>query len=136
VPPTPKPVRVESSQDAAGGDTPEAGTDLDERIRASHVLVSYRGALRAAPHILRSREEAFSRAQEALARASQGEPFEGLVKEYSDDLGSAAKGGSLGEFRRQDMVAEFAEAAFELEPGQLSEIVETPFGFHVILREE
>ena len=136
VPPTPKPVRVNEGVETASGPAELEAASSEERITARHILVSYRGALRAAPHIVRSREEAFTRAQEALNRATQGEPFEALVQEYSDDLGSAAQGGSLGEFSRQDMVAEFAEAAFALEPGQLSEIVETPFGFHVILREK
>jgi parvulin-like peptidyl-prolyl isomerase len=136
VPPTPKPVRVsEGSSEANEAQGPDLTTP-EEKITARHILVSYRGALRAAPHIVRSREEAFTRAQEALGRAGKGEPFDRLAEDYSADLGSAAKGGSLGEFSRQDMVAEFAEAAFSLEPGQLSEIVETPFGFHVILREE
>lgn len=136
VPPTPKPIRVNGTDEAAS-DEPGPNTEAPgERITARHILVSYRGALRAAPHIVRTREEAFTRAQEALSRATQGEPFEALVQEYSDDLGSAAQGGSLGEFSRQDMVAEFAEAAFALEPGQLSGIVETPFGFHIILREK
>lgn len=135
VPPTPKPVHLREGSEPASEAAPDVAT-AEERISARHILVSYRGALRAAPHIVRSREEAFTRAQEALQRASQGEPFEALAQEYSDDLGSASKGGSLGEFSRQDMVAEFAEAAFALEPGQLSEIVETPFGFHVILREK
>jgi parvulin-like peptidyl-prolyl isomerase len=133
VPPKPTPVSSEPAARPALSATPAAELE-QERISARHILVSYRGALRAAPNIVRSREEAFARAGEALKRAKQGEAFEALVQEYSDDLGSAARGGDLGEFSRQDMVAEFAETAFKLEPGQLSDIVETQFGFHVILR--
>jgi hypothetical protein len=135
VPALPKPISEPSQQAATGPSEPLAETN-EERIKASHLLISYRGALRAAPNIVRSREEAFTRAQEALRRAQEGESFEALVEEYSDDLGSAARGGDLGEFRRQDMVAEFSEAAFKLEPGQLSDMIESQFGFHVILRTE
>jgi hypothetical protein len=136
VPPTPKPVPVNENPSSTLEEPGPDPTTSEERITASHILVSYRGALRAAPHIVRSREEAFTRAQEALVRATRGEPFDALAQEYSDDLGSATKGGSLGAFTRQDMVAEFAEAAFALKPGALSDIVETPFGFHVILRQK
>ena len=131
VPPVPKPISQAPEEDPM---PVSSGTASEERIRAKHILVAYRGALRAAPSIVRSREEAYTRAQEALNRAEAGDPFETLVEEYSDDLGSAARGGDLGEFSRQDMVAEFSEAAFKLKPGELSDIVESQFGFHVILR--
>ncbi len=135
VPPAPKPVS-ESSETGSETDTsttPDAPKST-ERISARHILVSYRGALRAAPNVVRSREEAFARAEEALSRARAGEPFDKLVEEYSDDMGSAARGGDLGEFGRQDMVAEFSEAAFKLQPGEISDVVESQFGFHVIQR--
>ena len=132
VPPVPK-VVSDSPAPNPGPATP-ISEGSEERITASHLLIAYRGALRAAPSVIRSREEAFTRAQEALSRAQKGEPFATLVEEYSDDLGSAARAGDLGSFRRQDMVAEFSEAAFKLKPGELSGIVESQFGFHVILR--
>lgn len=132
VPPVPKPVSSEPEHSSPSKMISEPMRQ--ERISARHILVSYRGALRAAPSVLRSREEAFARATEALKRARDGEPFEALVEEYSDDLGSAARGGNLGEFGREDMVGEFSEAAFALKPGELSDVVETQFGFHVILR--
>ena len=133
VPPVPKPVSQAPEADPAPVATEHA---VEERIRAKHILVAYRGALRAAPSIVRSREEAYARAHEALNRAQNGDAFETLVEEYSDDLGSAARGGDLGEFGRQDMVAEFSDAAFKLKPGELSDVVESQFGFHVILRTE
>jgi len=132
VPPVPKAVSQDVEPTAPGSLISEPLRQ--ERISARHILVSYKGALRAAPSVLRSREEAFARASEVLKRAKAGDQFETLVEEYSDDLGSAARGGSLGEFGREDMVGEFSEAAFKLKPGELSDVVETQFGFHVILR--
>jgi parvulin-like peptidyl-prolyl isomerase len=110
------------------------GAADQERVSASHLLVSYKGALRAAPTISRTKEEAKKRAQEALAKAKKGEKFEKLVADYSDEPGAAARGGKLGTFPRQAMVKPFADAAFALKPGQLSDVVETDFGYHVILR--
>lgn len=135
VPPVPKAVST-GAEPASSPDSSAVEATPLEKIGAKHILVSYRGALRAAPSVLRSREEAYARAQEALSKAKAGEPFEKLVQTYSDDLGSASRGGDLGTFTRQDMVAEFSEAAFKLDPGELSDVIESQFGFHVILRTE
>ncbi len=65
------------------------------------------------------------------ARAVAGDDFAGLAKEYSEGP-SAASGGDLGYFGRQDMVPSFSDAAFDLEPGQVSDVVVTTYGYHVI----
>jgi parvulin-like peptidyl-prolyl isomerase len=104
-------------------------------IAASHILISYQGAMRAAPYVQRSKDEALKLAQDLRARALTGEDFTALAGEFSDDRGSAAQGGSLGKFRREQMVPEFSSAAFALEIGDVSEVVESPFGFHVIRRD-
>lgn len=107
-----------------------------QKIAARHVLVSFQGANRAAPYITRSREEAFALASELRDRALAGEDFGELAREHSDDRGSAQEGGDLGEFTRGQMVKAFSDAAFSLEPGGVSEVIESEFGFHVIQRTE
>ena len=69
---------------------------------------------------------------ELRERILKGEKFTMLAKLYSQDPGSASKGGELGFFGRGDMVSEFEAAAFALKPGEVSPIVETQFGFHIL----
>lgn len=69
---------------------------------------------------------------ELRERILKGEKFSMLAKLYSQDPGSAAKGGELGFFGRGQMVGEFEAAAFALKPGEVSPIIETQYGFHII----
>ena len=127
-PTTPVPLELESPPTQA-----QAGP---VSIGAAHFLISYKGAMRAAPYVERTKAEAAALAEELRKRVLAGDEFAAIAKEHSDDRGSAAQGGSLGNFRREQMVPEFSDAAFALEVGQVSTVVESPFGFHVILRSE
>lgn len=102
-----------------------------EEIKASHILIT---TLNDMGEPLSEEETAKkeSEAQDILARIKQGEDFEALAKEYSDDKASASNGGDLGYFAKGVMVPEFEEAAFKLEKGQVSDVVKSSFGYHII----
>jgi parvulin-like peptidyl-prolyl isomerase len=108
----------------------------EERVAASHVLIQYKGSMRAGPDVKRSKDEAKKLATEVMNKAKKGLDFAGLAKQYSDEPGAKDRAGSLGKFGKGQMVKPFADAAFALKPGQVSDIVETDFGFHVIKRTE
>ncbi len=100
-------------------------------IRASHILISYKGT--PGSSATRTKEEARRLAEEILKRVKAGESFEELARTYSD-CPTAEKGGDLGFFKRGRMVKPFEDAAFALKPDEVSGIVETKFGYHIIKR--
>ena len=138
VTPLPQPSAPAATAAAAPAPTPSAAPTPppEETIAASHVLVAYAGAMRASPAIKRTKEEAKKRAEGILVKARKGEDFAKLADASSDDPSAKMNHGSLGKFTRTQMVKPFADAAFALKPGEVSALVETPFGFHVIKRTE
>lgn len=125
----PKPTEPSAPRPAAAA--PQAAP---ERMAARHILVAYQGALGAQPAVRRSKEEAELRARELLVRLRAGEDFGHVAREASDDA-SGVRGGELGAFASGQMVAAFEAATAALEPGELSDLVESPFGYHIIQRE-
>jgi len=125
-----------SSSPSTASDAADGGhRTVPREIAARHILVMFRGSVRN-PGVTRTHEEARARAEEALRRARAGEDFATLVREFSDEPGAGARGGALGRFAHGAMTPGFERAAFALEVGEISGIVETEFGFHVIQRTE
>jgi parvulin-like peptidyl-prolyl isomerase len=102
-----------------------------DQINASHILLMYAGSERS--RATRSREEAQSQIADIAQQLDGGGDFAALARLHSD-CGSAEGGGDLGSFGRGQMVKAFEDAAFELNVGDTSGVVETPFGFHIIRR--
>lgn len=105
-----------------------------QEIAARHILVMHADSQARPDGVTRSREQALATARECLQKIRAGADFEAMVREYSDEPGAAERGGDLGVFTREVMVERFAKAAFSLRVGEVSEVVETPYGFHIIQR--
>ena len=106
--------------------------EVPDEIAASHILIAYKGAERS--DATRTKDEARKLADEVRGKAmSEGADFAALAEEYSDGP-SKTKGGDLGAFKKGKMAPAFEEAAFALDVDAISDVVETPFGFHIIKR--
>jgi parvulin-like peptidyl-prolyl isomerase len=134
--------RASAQEAKAHHDQPKAKTAIAEQqpgesATAAHILIRYAGAARTSADVTRSKEEAKKLAQEVAAKAKKpGADFAALADEYTEDPSGKGRGGKLGTFTRGRMVPEFDEATFGLEPGGVSDVVETGFGFHIIYREK
>ena len=125
-------IRLDRSSFVKSNDNPEVV--LPDEVSASHILVSYKGADRADSKIKRSKQAAKKEAERIRgAIVGQGKDFAEMAKKHSDGP-SGPKGGDLGSFKFEVMAKPFSEAAFALEVNEVSEVVETGFGFHVIKR--
>src|SRR6185369_5002759 len=116
---------------------PEAVTDFYQknqdkfqqgpRVRASHILIGIPQGADAA-----TKQQAKAKADALLKDLKGGKDFAAAAKENSQDPGSAVNGGDLGFFEQGQMVPPFEQAAFALKPGEMSELVESQFGYHII----
>lgn len=104
----------------------------EEEVCASHILVKVSQTPDAAEG--HPDEEARQIAQGLLDRIRAGEDLATLAEQFSEDKGSAPGGGDLGCFPRGRMVPQFENEAFVLEPGEVSELIKSPFGYHIILQ--
>ncbi len=105
--------------------------EIPETVSAKHILIGWEGS-DASPDVTRTKEEALTFIKDLQTQLAAGGDFDALATEFSDDAGTKAEGGDLGSFEKGAMVPEFEEAAFALEVGQVSDIVETDFGYHLI----
>jgi peptidyl-prolyl cis-trans isomerase C len=99
----------------------------EDSVHASHILIRVDEKADAA-----TKAAARAKAEDLLKQLKKGSAFADLAKKNSQDPGSAPNGGDLGFFSRGQMVPAFEAAAFALQPGQTSSVVESPFGYHVI----
>ena len=106
---------------------------MADQVRASHILLMYEGSVSSSA--TRSKEEAATQIADLRGQIEGGAAFADLARDHSD-CPSGAQGGDLGMFGRGQMVPEFETATFAMEVGDLSDVVETDFGYHLIQRTE
>jgi peptidyl-prolyl cis-trans isomerase D len=118
----PTPAQLRAYYDAHPDDFP-----VSDRVHAAHILVKV--DRNAKPDVDAAAKK---KAEDLAARARKGEDFAKLAEKYSEDPGSKDRGGDLGPFARGAMVKVFEDTAFAMTPGQISDPVKSPFGYHVI----
>ena len=115
----------------------EANKTQYEQVKARHILIAFKGSPAADPAKPElTEEQAKAKAEAIQKQLAGGANFEELAKKESDDKGSGARGGDLGPFTRGQMVEEFEKAAFSAKVGEISPVVRTQFGYHIIKVDE
>ena len=116
----------------------EANKGQYEQVKARHILIAFKGspaAQEGKPEL--TEEQAKAKAEELRKQIVSGKAkFEEVAQKESDDVGSGSRGGDLGEFNRGQMVPEFEKAAFEAKVGEVTPVVRTQFGYHIIKVDE
>lgn len=119
-----------------------------DKVRASHILIAFNPVAESeeiakdknltkeqiAQKLNEKKQAKKQKATELLAKVKQDpSSFEKIAKENSEDPGSAQKGGDLGYFAKEDMVETFSNAAFNAKPSTITEVIESPYGYHIIM---
>jgi len=104
---------------------------VPKEVQARHILIKINPQDDEA-----TKEAAKKKTEDLLKRIKEGEDFAKLAKEFSEDAGSAVKGGDVGYFKKGRMTPDFEQAAFDMGKGEVSDVVETPFGYHIIKVED
>ena len=128
--------KIESGITISDADVQKAYTDGAkdyEQVKARHILIAPKGspAAQAGKKELTD-DEAKAKAEDIRKQIVAGASFDELAKKESDDVGSGARGGDLGSFSHGQMVPEFEEAAFKAKVGDVTPVVKTQFGYHII----
>jgi parvulin-like peptidyl-prolyl isomerase len=141
-----RPAVGEGGEETAEGETKSGGSVSaaepeplqvpNEKLSASHILLMFKEAPKARSGVERTREEAEKLAAELHEKLEEGADFAELAREHSDCPSGKREGGDLGVFPARKMVQEFSRAVLEMAVGEISEPVETPFGFHIIKRQQ
>lgn len=124
-------VRVSENEISQYYEEHPADYHKEQEVRAGHILFAVK---QDAPEdeVARVRAEA----EKVLAEAKKNKDFTELARKYSQDPSVKENGGDLGYFTRSRMTPEFSEAAFKMKPGEISDLVRSPFGFHIIKMED
>ena len=128
--------KIEASLPVSDADIKKAYDDNKkdyEQVTARHILIAFKGspAAQAGKKEL-TEDEAKAKAEEIRKQLVAGADFAELAKKESDDTSSGAQGGSLGSFGHGQMVPEFEQAAFATKAGEISPVVKTQYGYHII----
>jgi len=113
----------------------EEKKESGQEVKARHILIQYAGASQASADITRTKEQALEEIERIQGELS-GADFAELAKKYSEEPKADESGGDLGWFDKGVMVEEFEQAVFALSKGEVSEPVETAFGYHLIYKED
>jgi len=108
--------------------THQDGFKIPEKVKVSHILIKVDSSASA-----KEKEEAKAKAEEILAKAKKGEDFSALAQQFSEDTKTKKKGGVVGLFARGSKDPEFEKAAFNLKENEISEVVLSKDGYHIII---